>query len=347
MIGGRGAAALASLACCVVLLAAAGPSVAQETSADGVSVAVTLEPSAAALGEPVRLVIRVEHGSDQVVAVGRVDRSLAVHLVEDARVSEGEAGAGRLVSEHVYTLAAFSLGRVALGEAVVRALRDDGTRTELRVALPSLMVESTTADDDETLRPLKPQRDVGGAPLPWQRIEVIAGGLAAAGALLAMLLAWRALRSLLRRRALPRARGGGEAWPLEEGARARLDALAGRGPPETGAAAVSYYSEIASVVREYLEASGGFRATALTTSELEGRTVGEGIDRWQARLVVGLLERCDRAVYARRHPDRESADHDLTLAYEIVELGRARAAAAAAGPGEGGEVAGADGGAAP
>ena len=345
MIAARGAAFLWSLACGLVLLAAAAPAAAQEARADGIAVEVTLDPPAAMLGEPVRLVIRVEHGADQVVAVGRVDQSLAVHLVEDVRVSEGEAAGGRAVSEHVYAVAAFSLGRVDLGEAVVRALRDDGSRTELRVALPSLTIEATTAEDDESLRPLKPQRDVGGAPLPWERVEVIAGALVAAGALLALLLAWRALRSLLTRRSLARAEGEREGRPLEESARSRLDALAGHGPPGEGAEVVNYYSEIASVVREYLEASGGFRATALTTSELEGRMVREGIDRWQARLIVGLLERCDRAVYARRHPDRESADHDLTLAYEIVELGRARAEAASGEPGPGEGAAAGDSGA--
>jgi hypothetical protein len=51
-----------------------------------------------------------------------------------------------------------------------------------------------------------------------------------------------------------------------------------------------------------------------------------GVDRWQARLVSGLLERCDLAVYARQYPDPASADHDLTVAFEIVELSRPQAA---------------------
>ena len=50
--------------------------------------------------------------------------------------------------------------------------------------------------------------------------------------------------------------------------------------------------------------------------------VALGVERWQARLVSGLLDRCDGAVYARRRPDPSSADHDLTVAYEIVELSR-------------------------
>jgi hypothetical protein len=51
------------------------------------------------------------------------------------------------------------------------------------------------------------------------------------------------------------------------------------------------------------------------------------VERWQARLVGGLLERCDAAVYAGQRPDPASADHDLTVAFEIIELARPRASA--------------------
>ena len=86
----------------------------------------------------------------------------------------------------------------------------------------------------------------------------------------------------------------------------------------------SYYGGLALTVRTYLAARFGFNAHALTTRELERRMVSHGVDRWQARLVGGLLERCDDAVYVRRYPEVASADHDLTVAYEIVELSRPR-----------------------
>ena len=78
------------------------------------------------------------------------------------------------------------------------------------------------------------------------------------------------------------------------------------------------------MVRTYLAARFWFNATALTTRELRERFDAAGIGRWQARLADGLLERCDAAVYARARPDPASADHDLTVAYEIVELSRPR-----------------------
>ena len=59
-----------------------------------------------------------------------------------------------------------------------------------------------------------------------------------------------------------------------------------------------------------------------TAAQLQTRMEGRGVERRQARLVAGLLDRCDAAVYAHRNPDPASADHDLTVAFEIVELSR-------------------------
>ena len=84
------------------------------------------------------------------------------------------------------------------------------------------------------------------------------------------------------------------------------------------------YSSGDDVVVEFVGYRFGFNARALTTAELQQRMVAVGVERWQARLVSGLLDRCDGAVYARRRPDPTSADHDLTMAYEIVELSRPR-----------------------
>jgi hypothetical protein len=51
--------------------------------------------------------------------------------------------------------------------------------------------------------------------------------------------------------------------------------------------------------------------------------VDSGVDRWQARLVGGLLRECDAIVYAGYLPASARADGNLTTAYEIVEMTRA------------------------
>ena len=82
---------------------------------------------------------------------------------------------------------------------------------------------------------------------------------------------------------------------------------------------VSAYRKLASAVRGVLSDRYGFAAFALTTGELQGRMEARGIDRWQARLVGGLLQNCDAVVYAGYLPAGERRQADLTMAREIIE----------------------------
>ncbi|MDO9443732.1 MAG: hypothetical protein Q7K37_00300, partial [Dehalococcoidia bacterium] len=167
-----------------------------------------------------------------------------------------------------------------------------------------------------------PQASVPGAPPVWLRPALIAATVLAVASALGG-LAWWALRSRRRPTAVAVTAHG-----PEERARAQLDEVRGLALDD-GEAFQRYYGTISLAVRGYLGERFAFNAAALTTAELERRMTGHGIDRWQARLVAGLLDRCDAAVYARRYPEPVSADHDLTLAYEIVELGRPEEGAAA------------------
>jgi hypothetical protein len=179
---------------------------------------------------------------------------------------------------------------------------------------------------DTTLRPLKPQAEVAGAPPAWQRPAMIIGTAAL------LLVAGRVGFTRLRHRRQTAV----VAPPLEEAAtaeglaRRRLQELATTAPLSRGDYD-HYYGTISLVVREYLHDRFAFGAHALTTPELQQRMVSGGVERWQARLVAGLLDRCDGAVYAGRHPDPASADHDLTVAFEIIELSRPVPVPAAAG----------------
>jgi hypothetical protein len=117
--------------------------------------------------------------------------------------------------------------------------------------------------------------------------------------------------------------------PLAEDQARRLLEEMARANPLAGGDYDTYYGTISAVIRGYLQQRFDFSATALTTRELERRMTSHGVERWQARLVGGLLDRCDSAVYARRHPDPASADHDLTVAFESIELSRRPDATAA------------------
>ncbi len=82
---------------------------------------------------------------------------------------------------------------------------------------------------------------------------------------------------------------------------------------------VRAYRALATVVRHLLSNRYGFPAFALTTAELQRRMEAEGVDRWQSRLVGGLLQECDAVVYSGYRPAQERRQADLNMAREIVE----------------------------
>ncbi|MDA0269724.1 MAG: hypothetical protein O2798_03515 [Chloroflexi bacterium] len=304
----------------VALLAAAtlgGVAVAdaqEAQEAPPMTVGASFRPAAVTVGDRVTLTVRVTHPDDVVISVLRPDFP-GVELIASGIPREEPQTDGTIVAVMEWTLQPFTLRALDTGPVPVRWLRDDGTIGVFEGPAARLDIIPTRDPSDAALRPLKPQAIVEGAPPAWIRPAAIAGS--AAGALILLgALAWWAIA----RRRRPVAVIAVEHGP-EERARAQLDGVRGLGLEED-AAFQRYYGTISLAVRNYLGERFGFNAAALTTRELEQRMTRHGIDRWQARLVGGLLDRCDSAVYARRYPDPESADHDLTLAFEIVELGR-------------------------
>ncbi len=318
MIADRRIARALRLACVPMLLAVAFtlpvPAGAQEAD-PALEVTASFSPPAATLGDRVTLDVRVRHTSEVVVTVERPAIEGA-EVLGDAQPVTVVQPDGAVVTSYSFRYQLFVLGEVDAGQLRVRWLREDGSTGGYVTAGPILTVVSVRAPGDVELRPLKPPLAVAGAPPAWVRPAAIAGAVApVAVALVAAVVLWR------RRRRQPEVEA--EPHTAEERARERLDALRRR-RLEDDEAFQAYYGAIAVSVRDYLGDRFHFNAAALTTSELERRMTAHGVDRWQARLVGGLLDRCDRAVYARDYPDPASADHDLTVAYEIVELSRPR-----------------------
>lgn len=300
---------LAGLA--VILAVTVVPAQAQE--APPIEVATTFSPAEAAIGDHVTLTLRITHPSDVLVTVPRPAFPDS-DVVAEAPPREETRPDGSVVTVLEWTFQPFTLASISTGPIPVRWIHADGTSGVIQAPPATLSIVPVRAEGDDTLRALKPQASVAGAPPAWVRPAGIA--LAVVAMALVAWIAVRAVRSRRREVPAPAVEHG-----PEEQARGRLDGLRGLALAD-GAAFQAYYGTISGAVRDYLGARFRFNAAALTTPELEDRMAGHGIDRWQARLVAGLLDRCDDAVYARRYPDPASADHDLTLAYEIVELGR-------------------------
>ena len=314
-------AALAGLVALVTVLAGTsaivpGTAFAQRP-APSLQAGASFDPPSASIGDRVTLTLRVTH-PDDVILKAAAPNLEQVDVINTAPSTTASAGPGTQATTFTYTLQPFVLGTVDTGTMRISWLRADGATGTFDVPGAKLIVAPVRAQNDQALRPLKPQASIAGAPPAWVRPALASVAVLVIGVLAA--IAVRLVRR--RRRTAPTEVGPVDNSP-ERVARDALDALgAAAGPARLDYPA--YYGGLALTVRTYLAARFGFNAHALTTRELERRMVSHGVDRWQARLVGGLLERCDDAVYAHRHPDFASADHDLTVAYEIVELSRPR-----------------------
>ena len=302
----------------IVALASAGFAThdvvrAQEAPID---VRVDLEPQRATLGDRVRMTVSVVHTDAVLITAESPEPREGLTLVETVPVVTIVLDDGRLRSEFGFTFAAFELGTMQPGPTRVLWLHEDGRSGATEVVAPPFEVVSAVIGDASALRPLKPQAEYGEPPAAWLR-PAIAGGSVAAVLLVAALAVW--LRR--RRRPEPVLAPVVVATGPEADARRALEELASSGLLQDRDFG-TFYGTIAVVMRRYLEARFVFPATALTTSELDARMDDQGIERWQSRLAEGLLNRCDAAVYAGYMPDPVAADHDLTVAFEIIELAR-------------------------
>jgi hypothetical protein len=277
-------------------------------------------PSTLTVGDRfrVKIVVEADTGTRVEVAPGGIPPDVA--LAESVRFSSSDAGGGRTRTSIELVLAPFLLGDYQMPPITLRYRDPSGDFGELRTPSARILIQSTlpAGPDLPEPRDLKPQAVLpspSGAPY-----ELIA--LAGAALALALALTLVVIRRLQSPR--PAAVAATRIEPLgpEDAARALLDEAAARFA-DTGDQH-AYYATISRAVRSYLTERFGFPAFALTTVELQGQMVFRGMDRWQARLVAGLLEQCDSVMYAGYAPAGERADADLTAAYEIVEMSRPR-----------------------
>jgi hypothetical protein len=273
------------------------------------------------VGDRFRYVIKVDadRGTTVTLAPGGLPPQLS--LAERPSVRSVSKGAGRVQITLTLEVAAFVPGELDLPPLSLAYRNPDRSEGTLETRLARVVVQSVlTSTSDLEARDLKPQAEIGEPP-PVALYAAVSA-LVLALLLVLGLIYWRQ-RSLRYLVIVPEPVLAG--LGPEDRARALLD----RAAAEFDASGdyVAYYSAIATTVRNYLTQRFGFAAFALTTSELQDAMGRRGHDRWQARLVAGLLSQCDAVVYAHYRPAPERADADLTAAYEIVEMSRPEEAA--------------------
>lgn len=287
----------------VLFVLAATPDVrAQEPPADQAE----LQRNTMLIGEHIELRLRVlaPEGATVELTPGTPGWE-GVELVSVDSVDQAAQGDG-VVWFITAKVAAFAPGQIAFTPTY--AVIQGSEATPRAVAPLELSVLSSLAPDAElVLSPLRPPTEIPGAESPWLRPAIGAGVIV--GSAIVALIVWLLGRTVWRRLRTE------EPAPVPVEVPANLEGaeqLLHTDP-------VGAYRLMSSVVKNELARRYNVRATALTSTELRRRLESDG-DRWEARLVGGLLEECDSVIYAGYRPAAERREHDLTMAREIVEV---------------------------
>ena len=290
--------ALLAAALVAVLLVPAAPARAEDS--------VRLSRSSALIGEHLTMEVRITVPSGATVELTPGTPSWSgVELVGVDEVTQ-VPGADGVLWYIQARVAPFAPGAVDFAPSVAVVQGSEATAVELP-AVTLTAVATLAADAELVLSPLPPPVAIDGAESPLLKPAIAAGGLL--GAALLSLVTWFLLRRL--RGALRRPGSVVEA-PVVPVSLDGAEQLLQSDP-------VGAYRLMSSVVKNELARRYGLRATALTSTELRRRLETEG-DRWEARLVGGLLEECDSVIYAGYRPAAERREADLTMAREIVEV---------------------------
>ena len=283
----------------LALLMAAG------AAADDGDAAILARPSLG-VGEQVALRLTVSTPAGQTVEVnpGGAEWN-GVEVVRVTATSSRAAG-DRILTTIDLVVAAFAPGKAQFQPVVSIVSGSEVTQRALPV-LTLNVLSSIGPNDKLEISPLASPAEIRGAESPLLRPAIALGavaGLFVVGG--ALFLAARAFSQRPKR------------VVLESPEMAPPPTLTGaEGIIDTDP--VGAYRTLSSVVRSALGSKYGFPASSLTTPELKRRMESAGVDRWQARLVGGLLEECDAVVYAGYRPAGERRNADLNMAREIVE----------------------------
>lgn len=298
-----------SLVIAMVLAMIAFPAMA----AEGIQVTLTASQSELTVGDPVELTLEVSHPAGYQVIIPKLEGSWGPFEVQDqsqATTVANDDGTEKTVQTITVTL--FDLG--AFETPALPLTISDGMGNVLEETTPpvSLTVVPTLAEDDTTLKDIRPQVGMKlPSVLPW-----VMGGV-----LLAAALAGGG-RWLYRRW-----RGDSLFGPVIDNrppyqvAFDELDRIDGLKLPEKGRYK-EHYTLVTDCLRIYIETQFHVHAFERTTTELK-RSLGQStmvIDH--VRGFIDLFQESDLVKFAKLTPDLESARQLTDQARTLVDLTR-------------------------
>lgn len=306
------------------LIVAAGDGISKVSELGPVRVTTTLSPADPTLGDEITLEIRVEAEPQVEVLMPEfgeaLDRYTILNFVPRQLIDDD----GKSVLTQVYTLQPYLSGTQSIPPILIefvdhrpgqRSAPEDADAYEILTDRIDFHVRSVVPAN--AARELKPPLGELDLAAPRGRSRLVAGLLGGAAVVLAAGLAWIVWQ---RRRRRARRRNAYEV------ARARLDRLLARPWPQDAPAIDSFFVEISSIVRRYLEDRFELRAPELTTEEfLEVAGSANRLSRDHQSLLRDFLHQADLVKFAGARATESEIRLSSDLAARFLEETREHA----------------------
>jgi hypothetical protein len=294
---------LLSLAALVPCRLRAAPAAA---APEPLTASVSLEPAEIRVGDAARLTVAIDHPAAGRIGLPEFGQGKAVVVIDRKQETAPTGSGGRDGRERTTVavlLTSFEIGEHRIGAGKIAFTGGGGTSLEIIFPAATLRTKSLLRGENTPLRGIK---GLARWPAPLLLWFGCAAGLAALAAVIVL---------GVRLRRTGRATGPAPAprpAPPHEVALKALAAL--RGAKPLGEIEVeSFYRELSTIARRYVEERFGLRAPERTTEEFIREAAGSGLlELRHQELVRAFLEQCDLVKFARLRPLPE----DATLAFE-------------------------------
>ena len=285
------------------------------------AVETAVSAAAAAVGDPISVVVTVRHAADAEVRwPDPVD--VAPFEILDPPAVQSAATDGGTETRLELRVAAFELGELSFPSLDVEVVGAGGEATALATEAVPVAIESVGRDEGGDIRDIK-----GPLAIPFAVVTLLPW--------IAALLAVAAVAAWLyrhhRRRSRPEALVPAlPPRPAHEVAREALDALEAAGLLERGEIK-TYHIRLSDILRVYIEGRFGVDAMEMTTGEVLDGLLRTDADRGAVADVRRLLDRCDLVKFAKLRPAIPECRELFPLARRVVDV-TAPAEPAPAGP---------------
>jgi len=299
----------------LILLLGIVPAQAQGESPDpgageGAQLSVTADRTAATVGDPIELTVRLTLPPGAEIKSFSPDEGLAALNILDRRAEPSrQREDGGLEQLFRFRVAAYDLDGIEIPELRATIVEAGGEQTTITSAPLTIAIASVLAEDDSEPADIKsPAFMPVSAVWPWLLLAVL---LLAAGA-------WWLWR---RRR-----KGAGEVaaipatppQPADVVAYAELERLLSSGLLEKGALK-EFYIELAEILKRYLEARFGIDTFERTTHEILEALRAARVSIKVKTSAVEFFVACDMVKFAKYHAASDETRLTVERAYRIID----------------------------